>query len=95
MNKCYEYQTLIGHFYIVKHEDRYHAVYAGTSILSCTRPEEIAAVLGYGYKFNLLGAEICEIDTSNLGIPTDISNWTHCYFMPFKIRGNFLHNSWT
>jgi len=93
MNKCYEYQTSIGPFYIVKHQSRYHAVYTGISIGSCTHADEVAAVLGYGYKFNLFGAELGEIDTSNIGIPTDLSDWRRCYFIPSKIRVNFKHNS--
>lgn len=84
MNKCFEYHTSIGPFHIVRQQDCYHAVYAGTSIASCERADELAAILGYGYRFKLreTDAEGEEIDTSNLGIPPNISDWICCYFTP-------------
>jgi hypothetical protein len=93
MRKCYEYQTSKGRFYIVRHENRYHAVYSGVSICNCNCAAEVAAVLSYGYKFKLLGTESSEIDTSDLGIPVDLSDWISCYFIPDDIRMNFTHNS--
>ena len=93
MEKCYEYQTKIGSFYIVKNLSGYHAVYAGMSIWNCNSANEVASILSDGFKFNFLGAELGEIDTSNLGIPQNLSNWTRCYYMPSHIRGNFKYNS--
>lgn len=93
MERCYSYQTSIGSFRIVKREEHYHAVYCDISILSCYRAEEVAAVLGYGHKFNLMGTKLGEIDTSNLGIPPDLSDWTRCYFAPANVRDNFGHTS--
>jgi len=88
----YEFQTSVGPFHIVKHQSRYHAVYAGIIICSCYRAEEIAAVLGYGYKFSFLGSGLGEIDTTNLRIPTDLSDWTSCYSMHEDISGKFTPN---
>ena len=93
MEKCYMYQTSIGPFYIVEHQNRYYAVYAGVSIGKCSRADELAAVLGYGYKFVLVNASPDEIDTSNLGIPSELSDWTRCYFTPSTLRGDFKHIS--
>jgi len=93
MEKCYAFQTIIGPFSIVNQQGRHHAVYAGISILSCIQAGEVAAVLGYGYKFSILGAEFGEIDTSNLGIPTDLSDWTRCYYTPEGGMGNFKDKS--
>ena len=93
MNKCFEYHTSIGPFYIVNHQDRYHAVYAETSIASCRRADELAAVLGYGYKFNLRETGGDEIDTSGLGIPPNLSDWICCYFTPDAVRVEFAQNS--
>jgi hypothetical protein len=75
MKNCYEYKTSIGPFYIAEYQGRYHAVFAGESLGSCTGADQIAAVLGYGYKFNFLCAELDELDTSNLGISPDLSDW--------------------
>ena len=75
MKICYVYQTAIGPFYIAENCGRYHAVFAGESIGSCTCADQVAAVLAYGYKFSFLGAEPGELDTSDLGIPLDLSNW--------------------
>jgi hypothetical protein len=92
MQKVYEYRTTIGPFYIVKQGDCYHAIYAGISLFRCCRADEIAAVLGYGYKFNRFGSEIGETDTFDLGIPTDLSDWTLRYFVSTNIRSNFKQN---
>ena len=86
MTKCYEYRTSIGKFYIVEQNDRYHAVYAGFCIGSCQRPEELSAVLGYGYRFNLFGTEFGEINTFNLGIPSDLSDWTNHNSLPVDLK---------
>jgi len=93
MRKCYMYQTPIGPFYIIKHQSYYHVVYDGVSFGICPRAGELAAVLGYGYKFKNPSADFDEIDTSNLGIPCELSDWTRCYFAPSSIRVNFKHNS--
>jgi len=93
VNKCYEYRTSIGIFCIVKHQGCYHAVFSGISIYSCCSAAEVAAVLSHGYKFSLLGAELGEIDTSDLRIPIDLSDWVRCYFIPGNIRGSFKDNS--
>ena len=93
MHKCYEYQTPIGPFYIVEQQGRYHAIYSDISIGSCIHANEVAAVLGYGYKFTKPGMDSSEIDTSKLGIPTDLSNWISCYFVPNSIKGSFEHPS--
>lgn len=92
MNKGYEYRTAIGTFYIVQYQECYHVFYAGFSIGSCNRPEELAAVLGYGYKFSLLGPGMGEIDTSNLGIPVNLSDWGRSDFLPVNIKGYFKNN---
>ena len=89
MERFYSHQTSVGPFFIVKRAERYHAVYFDISILSCYRAEEVAAVLGYGYKFSLIGTQLGEIDTSKLGIPPDLSDWTRCYFAPSNVRRNF------
>ena len=91
MEKCYEYQTKMGPFYIVKNLCCYYAVYAGTSIWSSTRAEEIAAVLGNGYKFSFLGSELGEIDTTNLRLAS-VSCFFCCAFLhPTQADG--LHDS--
>ena len=77
MKNCYVYQTSIGPFYIAEYRDRYHAVFRGESIGSCTGADQIAAVLAYGYKFPFFSAEPGEIDTSKLGIPPDLSGWKY------------------
>lgn len=92
MEKCYSYQTSLGSFSIVFRQGVYHAVYGGISVLSFCRAEEVAAVLGYGYKFSLIGSQCGEIDTANLRIPTDLSDWTRCYFTPSDIKGAFRAN---
>ena len=93
MKKCYEYLTSIGRFYIVKHENRYHAVFSGTSICNCNCAAEVAAVLGEGYKFKLIGSELDEIDTTSLRIPSDLTRWIQSYFIPDEIRENFTNNT--
>lgn len=91
MNRCYEYQTSIGPFYIVKRQNIYHAVFAGISIESHPSADKLAAVLSNGYRFNLFGPGLGEIDTADLGIPTNISDWICCYFVPNNIKANFRH----
>ena len=86
MNRCFEYHTSIGPFHIVERQECYHAVYAGVSIASCQRADELAAVLGYGYRFKIREEEGEEIDTSGLGIPPSLSDWICCYFTPDTIR---------
>jgi hypothetical protein len=93
MNKCFEYHTSIGPFYIVNRHGRYHAVHEGASIASCLRADELAAVLGYGYRFKLREAEGDEIDTSGLGIPPNLSDWICCYFTPDVVRVEFKQHS--
>jgi len=46
MKNCYEFQTSVGPFYIAEYQGRYHAVFEGESIGSCTGADQIAAVLG-------------------------------------------------
>jgi hypothetical protein len=83
VNKCYEYHTSVGTFSIVQHQSCYHAVFSGISIYSCYSAAEVAAVLSNGYKFSLPGAELGEIDTSDLRIPIDLSGWIRCYLKWF------------
>jgi len=75
MKNCYEFQTSVGPFYIAEYQGRYHAVFEGESIGSCTGADQIAAVLGYGYKFNFICVELDELDTTKLGISPSLSDW--------------------
>ena len=93
MNKCFEYHTPIGPFYIVGRQNGYHAVYEGNSIAICSRADELAAVLGYGYRFKLRETASDEIDTSDLGIPPNLSDWICCYFTPDATRAEFAQHS--
>lgn len=75
MRKLYVWQTRVGPFYIAESEGRFHPVFQDKPLGSYHSPASAADDLAGGHTFSAAGG----IDTANLGIPCDISEWEHCH----------------
>ena len=71
MQKLFVWNTRIGPFYIAKIGERFHPVYDDESLGSCARPEQAAEDLAGGHTFSISSG----VDTADLGIPADLSEW--------------------
>ncbi len=69
----YSYQTKIGVFYIVHRNGRWHAMCQDENLGSYFTPQHAADDLAGGHTFSLSNGA----DTSTLGIPEDVSEWSH------------------
>jgi len=71
MKLLYCWPTRIGPFYIAEQAGRFHPVFDDESLGSYERPEQAAEDLAGGHTFSISSG----VDTSTLGIPTDLSDW--------------------
>jgi hypothetical protein len=71
MRKLYIYRTRVGPFYIAEQDGRFHPLFAEESLGSYATPEQAAEDLAGGHTFTPSSG----CDTSELGIPDDVSEW--------------------
>lgn len=69
----YSYPTKIGMFYITQLNGRWQAMYEDENLGSYYSPQHAADDLAGGHTFSLSNGA----DTSKLGIPEDISEWSY------------------
>jgi hypothetical protein len=69
----YSYQTKIGVFYIIHRNGRWLAMYEDENLGGYISPQQAADDLSGGHTLSLSNG----IDTSTLGIPEDISEWSY------------------
>lgn len=69
----YSYPTKIGMFYITQLNGRWQAMYEDENLRSYYSPRHAADDLSGGHTFSLSNG----VDTSTLGIPGDISEWSY------------------
>lgn len=75
MKKLYSYKTRAGTFYIAEHDGRFHAVFAEESLGSYATLQQAAEDLAGGHTFTPSSG----VDTSELGIPEDLSEWERLF----------------
>lgn len=68
----YCFETSVGMFYIVPHEDRWHIMFDDDNLGSYINPIQAADDLAGGHTFSPGRG----INTAKLGIPEDIHEWT-------------------
>ena len=71
MRKLYVYKTRVGPFYIAEHNGRFHPIFSEESLGSYATPQQAAEDLAGGHTFTPSSGH----DTSELGIPDDLSEW--------------------
>ena len=71
MRKLFVWNTKIGPFYIAEFQGRFHPVFEDDSLGSYSTPQQAAEDLAGGHTFSISSG----IDTANLGIPDDITEW--------------------
>jgi hypothetical protein len=72
LKKIYYWSTRIGRFYIAQSNDgRFHPVYDDESLGSYATAQQAAEDLAGGHTFSISSG----IDTADLGIPDQISDW--------------------
>jgi hypothetical protein len=71
MRKVYIYRTKVGPFYIAEQDGRFHPLFGEESLGSYATPEQAAEDLAGGHTFTPSSGW----DTSELGIPDDVSEW--------------------
>jgi hypothetical protein len=71
MHKLFVWPTKVGHFYIAQLRDRFHPLFNDKSPGSYHSPASAADDLAGGHTPSTDG----NIDTSELGIPSDIREW--------------------
>jgi hypothetical protein len=77
MRKLYAFQTRIGPFYIAEHRGRYHPMFDNESLGSYGSARQAADDLAGGHTPNVYDpSSKAYIDTADLGIPVDLSEWT-------------------
>ena len=74
LKKLYCWRTRIGTFYVAQSNDgRFHPVYDDESLGSYATAQQAAEDLAGGHTFSISSG----IDTADLGIPDEISDWNH------------------
>lgn len=71
MKKLYVYKTRAGEFYIAEHNGCFHLIFEEQSLGSYATPQQAAEDLAGGHTFSPSSG----VDTSELGIPEDITEW--------------------
>ena len=69
----YYFKTQAGTFMIVPRHGRWHLIFQDDHLGSYVTVEQAVDALASGNASSLLG----RVDTSNLGIPRDLSDWSH------------------
>jgi hypothetical protein len=76
LRKIYTWPTRVGRFYIAASDDgRFHPVYDDESLGSYYSAQHAAEDLAGGHTFSISSG----IDTADLGIPYDVSEWERFY----------------
>jgi hypothetical protein len=71
MSDSYSFETSAGPFRIVRRADHWDALFSGECLGSYATPELAADDLAGGHTF----APSSGVDTAELGIPADLSEW--------------------
>jgi hypothetical protein len=71
VRRLYAWKTRVGPFYIAEHEGRYHVLFRDDSLGSYINPAQALDDLVGGHTFSAGPG----IDTSDLEIPDELSEW--------------------
>lgn len=74
MRKVYKFVTRVGPFYLATQADRWHVLFEDDSLGSYLSTAHAIDDLCGGHTFSPGG----NIDTSELGIPDELSEWERC-----------------